>query len=234
MSTTSSNANTNNANKPAALIFLHGLGDTPAGWSSLENQLPSIQPSLSSLQYVFPAAPTIPISINGGMSMPGWFDLYDWPIGVGVKDDNDGLKKAVDVVEEHVNDLERKGIPRDRIVIGGFSQGGAVALRSVYDGSSSSESETCKGKFAGCVSLSGWLTFKNIVDESKDVPLFLAHGSFDDKVLFEQQKHAEVVLAEQGVGSVDSKSYSMGHSSHPQEMVDMATFLDNILFKNDT
>ncbi len=227
MSTTSANS------KPAALIFLHGLGDTPAGWSSLEDQLPSIQPSLSNLQYVFPAAPTIPITINGGMTMPGWFDLFDWPIGVGVKDDHEGLKKAVDVVENHVSDLEKKGISRDRIVIGGFSQGGAVALRSVYDGSISADGNTCKGPFAGCVSLSGWLTFQNVADGGKGVPLFLAHGSHDDKVLFEQQKHAEVILSEQGVNHVDSRSYSMGHSSHPQEMVDMARFLDDILFKSE-
>lgn len=235
MSTTTSK-NNSNSNKSAALIFLHGLGDTPAGWSSLENQLPNIQPSLSNIEYIFPAAPTIPISINGGMTMPGWFDLYDWPIGIGVKDDDDGLKAAVQVVEEHVVDLEQnKGISRDRIVIGGFSQGGAVALQSVYKkdnkNGDSSSSDTCKGKFAGCVSLSGWLTFQNVADEMKDVPLFLAHGSYDDKVLFEQQKHAEVKLSEQGVNHVDSRSYRMGHSSDTQEMVDMAKFLDDVLFQ---
>ena len=235
----STSASSSKNNKSAALIFLHGLGDTPAGWSSLENQLPNIQPSLSNIEYVFPAAPTIPISINGGMTMPGWFDLYDWPIGIGVKDDHDGLKAAVQVVEEHVVDLEQnKGISRDRIVIGGFSQGGAVALQSVYNkdngsssSSSSSDVNTCKGKFAGCISLSGWLTFQNVADEMKDVPLFLAHGSYDDKVLFEQQKHAEVKLSEQGVNNVDSRSYSMGHSSDTQELVDMAKFLDDILFQ---
>ena len=62
--------------KPAykgALVFLHGLGDTPAGWSSLEKALPSIKPKLGGIKYCFPAAPIIPITINGGMQMPGWF-----------------------------------------------------------------------------------------------------------------------------------------------------------------
>ena len=69
------------SNSPAALIFLHGLGDTPAGWSSLEYTLPSIRETLESqggggkMKYVFPHAPTIGISINGGAQMPGWFDL---------------------------------------------------------------------------------------------------------------------------------------------------------------
>lgn len=70
-----------------ALIFLHGLGDTPAGWSSLERQLPSLIGNLEGAKYVFPAAPTIPISINGGAEMPGWFDVLDWPIGITARDD---------------------------------------------------------------------------------------------------------------------------------------------------
>eukprot|EP00586_Coscinodiscus_wailesii_P012324 CAMPEP_0172506586 /NCGR_PEP_ID=MMETSP1066-20121228/196414_1 /TAXON_ID=671091 /ORGANISM="Coscinodiscus wailesii, Strain CCMP2513" /LENGTH=110 /DNA_ID=CAMNT_0013283673 /DNA_START=152 /DNA_END=481 /DNA_ORIENTATION=+ len=102
--------------KPAGLIFLHGLGDTPAGWSSLRNQLPALRPNLSHLTYAFPAAPTIPISINGGMTMPGWFDLYDWPIGVGCQDDEVGLERAVAAVHKAALEMEKKGIERERIV----------------------------------------------------------------------------------------------------------------------
>jgi len=225
MSTASSSAAIKN-NSPAALIFLHGLGDSPAGWSSLEEQMPNLQPSLANLKYVFPQSPTIPISINGGMTMPGWFDLYDWPIGIGVKDDDEGLRQAVQVVEECVKKLESEGVPKDRIVVGGFSQGGAVALRAAF------HNESDNGNFAACVSLSGWLTFKE--SKAADVPLFLGHGSFDDKVLFEQQNHAEVILTEQGIKHLESKSYSMGHSSHPQEMTDMAKFLDSILFSKES
>lgn len=157
--------------------------------------------------------------------MPGWFDLYDWPIGVGVKDDNDGLAKAVEVVEGCVTELESKGVTRDRIVVGGFSQGGAVALRTAYNNNSGN------GGFAACVSLSGWVTFKDVPAESKAVPLFLGHGSQDDKVLFEQQNHAEMILTGGGVDKIESKSYRMGHSSHPQEMADMANFLHDVLFE---
>jgi len=60
---------------PAALIFLHGLGDTPAGWSSLEDALPRLRPNLKEVRYVFPAAPMQQITINGGATMPGWFDV---------------------------------------------------------------------------------------------------------------------------------------------------------------
>lgn len=216
--------------KPAALIFLHGLGDSPAGWSSLEDQLPSIEPSLSQLKYIFPPAPTISISINGGMKMPGWFDLYDWPIGIGIKDDHDGLSKAVDVVEECVDKLIKESnglLTRDRIAVGGFSQGGAVALRSAY--------HSGKGPYGACVSLSGWITFSKVNENEeanvKDIPLFIGHGSYDDKVLFEQQNHAEITLNGEGVKDIESKSYNMGHSSHPQEMVDVAKFLKKVFFE---
>lgn len=94
------------SSKNGALIFLHGLGDTPAGWSSLEQQLPQLIPRLGALEYVFPPAPTIPISINGGMKMPGWFDLYDWPIGIGSKDDKSNKLKGVQQIEECIQKLE--------------------------------------------------------------------------------------------------------------------------------
>ena len=213
-------------NKPAALIFLHGLGDTPAGWSSLEYQLPSIKPSLSNLTYIFPPAPTIPISINGGMTMPGWFDLFDWPIGVGCQNDEEGKSKAVTQIEKCVDELVEKGIDKNRIVIGGFSQGGAVALRAVY------QSEE---KYAACVNLSGWLTFdeSTMKKSSASVPLMWGHGSFDDKVLFEQQKYGVDKLREMGVEEIQDSSYPVGHGAHPNEMEALAEFLDMKLFSGE-
>jgi len=117
--------------KSAALIFLHGLGDTPDGWSSLQTLLPSIRQTLSNVTYLFPPAPTIPISINGGFRMPGWFDIYSWPIAVGDKDDMQGILAAVRQVEKQVEDLHKSGIPHRRIIIGGFSQGGDSTSNSL-------------------------------------------------------------------------------------------------------
>jgi lysophospholipase-2 len=120
MSTSSSSAP-----KAGALIFLHGLGDTPLGWSELELMLPGMKPRLKDIKYIFPPAPTIGITINGGMQMPGWFDIYDWPIGVGSKDDPEGLRKGVQQIEAEVKKLGEAGIPPSKIVVGGFSQGGS-------------------------------------------------------------------------------------------------------------
>ena len=211
---------------PAALIFLHGLGDTPAGWSALQQQLPQLRPRLKEVRYVFPPAPMTQITINGGMSMPGWFDIYDWPIRVGAPDDRDGILSSVSQIEEQVAILERDGIPKSRIVLGGFSQGGAIALLTAY---LSAKEES----YAGCVCLSAWLTLAkelNVHTAAKATPLFWAHGTYDDKVLFGQQAFGVEKLKEQGV-DVTASSYPMGHSSHPAEMQALADFLDKILYE---
>ena len=235
-SSAASAASPTTATKSAALIFLHGLGDSPAGWSSLASSLPRLKPRLQNVEYVFPPAPTIALSISGGERMPGWFDLYDWPIGVGTPDDRDGKIKAVAQINDCVSKLVAKGIPGNRIVVGGFSQGGAIALLVAYHANvSSSVLQQTSTPLAGCVALSAWLT---LVDDlqvpanvAKQTRLFWAHGEYDDKVLFEQQKHGIDILKQHGVVHISQSRFPMGHESHPQEMEQLATFLDNLLFE---
>jgi lysophospholipase-2 len=238
MSTTATNTSCKKGGGPAALIFLHGLGDTPAGWSSLQFQLPKLKPNLSQLQYVFPAAPQTSITINGGMTMPGWFDLYDWPIAVGSKDDEKGIRSSVSMVEEQIQLVEQQhGIPRSRIVVGGFSQGGAIAIHAAYNNKHSDDDDDKTPPLAGCVCLSAWLTlpeqFQSLPTSSmKQTPLFWGHGEFDDKVLFPQQKFGVETLQAQGV-KVESSSYPVAHWSHPDEIAAMADFLDKLLYNDD-
>ena len=218
---------TSSSSSKGALIFLHGLGDSPSGWSHLQFMLPSMKPRLKEITYVFPPAPTIGITINGGMEMPGWFDLYDWPIGVGSKDDKEGLLRAVAQIEAAVEKLQsEKGIPPSKIVVGGFSQGGAIALLTAYRRKEGQEA------FAGCAGLSAWLTLPEelkVSETAKKTPLFWGHGKFDDKVLFPQQAFGVEKLKSQGVDVID-KSYNMGHSSDPNEMEYLAEFVDKALF----
>ena len=224
--------------KSAALVFLHGLGDTPAGWSSLETVLPDLESCLKDCLFVFPAAPTIPISINGGMKMPGWFDLYDWPIDVGATDDVDGKIRAVQQVQDVIRNIERDyGIARNRIVVGGFSQGGAIALLTAYH-ESDALPQSVESPLAACVALSAWWTMQQqpnskVVDGATSTPLFWAHGTYDDKVLFAQQAHGVQALRDGGVKHIVDHQYPMGHMSHPQELKDMAAFLKDILFPAD-
>mmetsp|Transcript_33881 Transcript_33881/g.73306 ORF Transcript_33881/g.73306 Transcript_33881/m.73306 type:complete len:261 (-) Transcript_33881:414-1196(-) len=231
MSTSTSQSCSNNGK--SAIVFLHGLGDSPAGWSHLEDELPSIRKNLGKdVHYVFPPAPTVGLTINGGMEMPGWFDLFDWPIGITAKDDRDGKMAAAQQIEDTIEKLESEmGIPPSRVVVGGFSQGGAVALLAAYH-------RRVEGRvpFAGCVCLSGWLTLKDELkvtpEVAKSTPLFWGHGTWDDKVLFEQQAHGVEKLRESGV-DVSDYNYPMGHQSHPEEMSMMAEFVEKALFPKE-
>jgi lysophospholipase-2 len=126
-------------------------------------------------------------------------------------------------VEKEVEKLQEQGIPKSRIVVGGFSQGGAIALQTVYRSSE---------RFCGCVVLSGWLTLRNdlvLSEEAKKTPLFWGHGEYDDKVLFEQQFFGVKKLREQGVHVITKKAYQRGHQADPEEINDMAAFLDSVL-----
>lgn len=158
-------------------------------------------------------------------------DLFDWPIAVGSQDDKDGLLRSVAQIEEAVSKLmEEDGIPPSKIVVGGFSQGGAAALLAAYRSGSSFV------PYAGCAGLSAWLTLPDELKVQAEAvaktPMLWAHGRFDDKVLFEQQAFGVGKLREAGVKVTDT-SYDMGHESHPEEMVALAEFLEETLFEND-
>ena len=197
----------------AGVIFLHGLGDTPAGWSDLKHQLARFDARLKSpeIEWTFPAAPTIPITINGGATMPGWFDLFDWPIGPDAKDDRARVLQGVEAVKTQIAKLEARGVAPERIVVGGFSQGGAIALNAAYRHDK---------KLGACVALSGWLTLKE--DFSGDLEV-------DVEVLFPHQKLGVDLLTQRGV-AVDASQYAMGHGAHPDEMAKLAKFVGDVLF----
>jgi lysophospholipase II len=250
------------------VIFLHGLGDgTPVnGWEmSLKDQLVQYKSSLSSdsIQYVFPKSPIIPISINGGTTMPGWFDLYDWPIDQYVQDDTTTIRSSV----QSINDIIQQCCTTynlsstKQIIIGGFSQGAAIALLTAYHpiygysattataaSSSDDTSKTDENRSAvlgGCISLSGWLPFRQQTNDwvnhdnevkqlQQQIPLFWGHGTYDDKVLYEhQQIGIDHLIQNHCAKHVTSKNYPVGHSSHPNEMKALAEFIDNIFFPKE-
>lgn len=189
----------------ATVIFLHGLGDTGAGWASaVENW--QRRSRLAQVKFILPNAPHIPITAvsslsppyliihfpltprgkkNGGFRMPGWFDLYALTGKIDDlrdRQDKDGMLSARAYVEGLIQAEIDAGIPASRIAVGGFSQGGAIALFSAITG---------KHKLAGAVGLSSWLVLDKEVpnmltedgrDLNRTTPIFMGHGSADPMV----------------------------------------------------
>jgi len=157
----------------ATVIILHGLGDTGHGWKAAASQL-RVGPHV---QFLFPTAPTRPITMNRGMPMTGWFDLdtlenFREMLQGGL--DHDGIKESVHYVEQLIDKEVAAGISPDRIVVAGFSQGGHVALKTVLQS---------KIKLAGCIAMSTWLEpFAFEVPTAKDVPFLVCHGTADPLV----------------------------------------------------
>lgn len=208
-----------------AVIFLHGLGNSPQTCiPQIRDPLLQLDPTLSnSVKFVFPSAPRLCSTINGGQCLPCWFDLYDWPVGVSVRDDRKGIQQAVDQIQLEVAKLQAEGIPKDRIVLGGFSQGAALALETAYRDEDS---------FAGCIALSGWLAQRGnlrCTPKACQTPLFWGHGQFDSNVRYEQQFFGVKKLLQQGVQSTTVKSYQIGHDVSNEEFCDIANFLQEII-----
>jgi predicted esterase len=206
--------------------MLHGLGDTCEGWASVAPQL-----ALPHVKWIFPTAPTRPITINMGAAMPGWFDLTNLDpasflrmLSTGIGFDPAGVNESVDYVKAIIEAETKAGIAADRIVVGGFSQGGHIAIKTCL---------TSALRLGGCVSLSTWMEpAKNITlsAEQKSMPIFQGHGSADPMVPAMVAQQTNKILGGFGYTNVDLKLYSgMGHSSCPEEMADFKTFLNRVI-----
>jgi len=201
----------------ATIIFLHGLGDTGEGWSY---ELSRIKPSYAKL--VCPTASKNPVTINFGMRMPSWFDIRSLDKSDN-NEDVEGIKKAsqdiVDLIKKEIEGSDGKpGIPASRIVLGGFSQGGALSL---YTG--------LTGPFAlaGVVSLSGYLPASSSIDwQSIQKPtVFQCHGDSDPVVPYQFGILTSKAL-QTHLSNPTFKTYSgLGHSSSEEELKDVKNFL---------
>jgi phospholipase/carboxylesterase len=204
----------------AALIFLHGLGDDGHGWSDM---VPALRmPHDLRIRYVFPHAPEMPVTINGGYVMPAWYDLYD--ADFNARADLGGVRTSRAHVERLIAREIERGVPASRIVIGGFSQGGAVAL---YSGVRHRE------KLAGIVALSCYLIDAESLSgeasaANRATPIFMAHGRDDEVVRFEWGEASGNLLAAAG-WPVEWRAYPMPHSAVLEEIEDVGRFVVRVL-----
>ena len=200
----------------AAVIWLHGLG---ADGHDFEPIVPELRlGGAGSVRFVFPHAPVRPVTINGGMPMRAWYDI----IGIDRESPQDeaGIRASAEKVEKLIRREIVRGIPADRIVLAGFSQGGAVAL---HLGLRFGE------RLAGILALSTYLPLHEALDDehsesNASTPLFMAHGILDPVVpLYLGESSANRLV--QGGWPVTWRTYTMPHAVCPEEIRDISGFL---------
>lgn len=211
-----------------ALIVFHGLGDSGHGWSFLADYLQR-DPAFKNTRFLFPNAPTIPISCCSNMPISGWFDLLDMSFSQE-RADVECTLKSVRTVQAFVQEQIDAGVQPENIVIGGFSQGAALALAS---------SALLPYKIGGFFCLSGFCQIQSRIMQLKnnsnlETPIFQGHGDEDPVVPFSKGQEAyEFFTREIGSKNHEFHVYrGMEHSSCPQELQEVIQFIKTNLNAN--
>lgn len=205
----------------AAVIFLHGLGDTGHGWAEAFAGIRTPH-----VKYICPHAPIMPVTLNMNMSMPSWFDIIG--LSTDAEEDESGIKRAAENIKALIDQEVKNGIPSHRIVLGGFSQGGALSLYTAL---------TTQQKLAGVVSLSCWLPLRTSFPQAsanmvnKDIHFLQCHGEADPLVpLVFGSLTVEKLKSLVNPSNVTFKTYPrMPHSACPEEMMDIKQFIEKQL-----
>ena len=207
-------------NPEASIIWMHGLGADGNDFAPLadEIELPV------AVRYIFPHAPMMPVSINDGYVMRAWYDISDAAIR---REDEAGVRASQQSVEVLLAREKSRGIGAGRIVLAGFSQGGAIALQT---GLRHTE------RLAGIMALS---TYVPLADKlaaeanpaNRGVPIFMAHGTADPMIAFARAKAARDLLQQQSY-AVEWHEYRMQHAVCPQEIADIGVWLRRVLAFN--
>ncbi|KAB5562797.1 Phospholipase/carboxylesterase/thioesterase [Coniochaeta sp. 2T2.1] len=213
------------ARHTATVIFVHGLGDTGHGWApAVENW--RLRSKLDEVKFILPHAPQIPITANMGYRMPGWYDIVSIdgsPESLRRSEDEAGILLSQKYIHSLVQSEIDSGIPSDRIVLGGFSQGGALSMFAGL---------TAPFKLAGIVALSSYLLlslkFAQLVPHpefNKDTPVWMGHGDRDNVVNFQLGKKSCDMLKEMGYNATLKVYPGMMHSACPEELDEVEHFL---------
>lgn len=204
----------------AAIIWLHGLGADGNDFASLVPQLDLS--GCPGIRFVFPSAPSMPVTVNGGYVMPAWYDI----IGRSDHDPEDaiGINRSAMAINALIEREASRGIAYEKIVLAGFSQGCAMVLHTGL---------RFPHRLAGIMALSGYLPLaQSFLAErnpaNQATPIFMAHGDWDAVIIPERSERSRDLLQANGY-DVQWKSYAMEHSVHPIEIIDMCHFLRHVL-----
>lgn len=181
------------------------------------------QKKFQETKFIFPNAPTIPITINMGMRMPGWYDITDIDNLADRSEDETGILRSQKTFHQLIADEVSAGIPTERIVLGGFSQGGAMALLAGV---------TAPTKLGGIFGLSCYLLLKDKLKDmagadpvNQQTPIFMGHGEDDPLVRCPWGQQTAEKLKSWGY-EVDWRTYrGLTHSAAPKEINDLEEWL---------
>ena len=208
------------AQADAAVVWLHGLGDSGDGFAPIVPELRL--PKSSGIRFLFPHAPVRPITINGGMQMRGWYDIKTWDLND--RADETGVRESAAAVTALLDKLIEQGIPANRILLAGFSQGGVIALHLL---------PRLPYKLAGVMALSTYMAVPGKLKEemtgaNKNTAVLVNHGTHDEVVPYSAGQAAFNALKFAGF-TVNWAEYRMGHSVCPQQIADISRFIQQQL-----
>ncbi|MCW8854777.1 MAG: alpha/beta hydrolase [Gammaproteobacteria bacterium] len=209
------------ADKPdASVIWLHGLG---ADGHDFEALVPELKlPDSLAIRFIFPHAPYRPITLNNGYVMRGWYDIKN--LAFGADEDQLGIHESAQALDELIDQEISRGISSERIILAGFSQGGAIVLHTAL---------RSRHPLAGTLALSTYVPLSDSLaseasQSNKTMPLFMAHGLQDDIVNYKYGAQSRMLLMDQGY-KVDWHDYPMSHSVCMEEISDIRHWIIQLL-----
>jgi len=212
----------NEAAQSALVVICHGLGDSAEGFADVAEMLASKMPYT---KFILPTAPTQPVTMNMGMPMPSWYDIVglDERSNENCKGLPDSRARLEGILKtEH----ESTGLPYSRMVLAGFSQGGALSL---FTGLQLEES------LAGLVILSGYLpAASQFKPKQLSTPIYHGHGSMDPMVNYALAEKTKAAVTAHGVTDYTLESFPIPHSVSPAELQKVSAFLSKVLPPDDS
>lgn len=207
-------------NPVATIIIMHGLGADGSDFFPIAEQIDLS--AIGSVRYLFPNAPVIPVTLNGGYEMPAWYDIIGTDIGR--REDETGLRKSQLAIEAIINNEIARGIPASKIIVAGFSQGCAMAYMTAL---------RFGHKLAGIAGLSGYLPLADKIaaerhSANQSTSIFMAHGRQDPMVSVERALASHKALTDLGY-AIEWHDYPMEHSVCLEEIRDLRAWLLKVL-----
>lgn len=204
----------------STVIWLHGLGADGHDFAAVVPEL--VRRGERALRFVLPHAPIRPVTINGGMSMRAWYDIVSFDRHA--EQDEAGIRASAAAISALLRRENERGVPSERIVLAGFSQGGAMAL---FTGTRASE------KLAGIIGLSCYMLLGSTfaterTDVNQSTPIFVAHGVRDPVVDVRLGEETRQMLEEADY-PVTWHRYPIPHSVSPEELTHIALWLRKVL-----